>query len=153
MLTVACTVPLGTAVVYHDALPPYANSLPELVKTVAVVTLEAQTRLLLCTAHFPLLDVNVNPLPEAVAVKPAHVPPMYHVPPLIIQPLLFPPDVTSSVPFPEKGVPGAGVGVPAGGLVVVVSVVAGGVEPDFGRYFTPVAGQSDLEPSRGETPI
>lgn len=58
----------------------------------------------------------------------------------MIQPFVLPPEVTGRVPLPEKG--GLGVGVEPGGVVVV----AGG-EPDLGRYFTPVAGQSVLDPS------
>lgn len=82
--------------------------------------------------------------PEGVAVKVAQVPPMYHVPALMMQPsgALLPEGVTWRVPLPEKGVPGAVVGpVPE---VVVVGEVP---EPDLGRYLTPVAGQSDDAPS------
>lgn len=64
-------------------------------KTVAVVTVEAQMRLLLCIAHLPLLVERVKPEPDTVAVNVAQVP-MYQVPPLIMQPLLvLPPSVTS----------------------------------------------------------
>ena len=64
------------------------------VKTVAVVTAEPQTRLLLWTAHLPLLLVKVKPVPDVVAVNVAQVP-MYHVPPLMMQPLLvLPPSAT-----------------------------------------------------------
>ena len=88
----------------------------------------------------------MKPLPEAAAVNVAHVPPMYQVPAEMMQPLLEPEDVTWRVPMPEKGVPGAVVGeVPP---VVVVVGGEGGV-PDLGRYFTPVAGQLDFEPSGG----
>ena len=120
-------------------------------KTVPAVIELAHTRWLFCTAQRPLLDVRVKPVPEAVAVKPAHVPVVYHVPPLMMQPSALPPVDTWSVPLPEKGMPGAVVGVgvgPAGGVVVVVVVGAGGVtEPDLGRYLIPVAGQAPLEPS------
>jgi len=144
--TVACVLPLGTAPAYQFALPPYANSPPSFANTPALVTELPHTRLLLCTAHFPLLDVSVKPLPEAAAVNVAHVPPMYQVPAEMMQPLLEPEDVTWRVPLPEKGVPGAVVGgVPP---VVVVVGEEGGV-PDLGRYFTPVAGQLDFEPSGG----
>ena len=85
----------------------------------------------------------MNPLPEAVAVNDAHVPPMYHVPPEMMQPDVEGAVVTWRVPLPEKGVPGAVVPVGAGVVVVVVGEVA----VPLGRYFTPVAGQSDLEPS------
>ena len=82
----------------------------------------------------------MNPLPDDVAVKVAHVPVVYHVPPLMMQPLAAPEVETCRVPRPEKGVPGVPVG-PVGGDFVV-----GGPE-DLGGYFTPVAGQEDLEPS------
>ena len=69
----------------------------------------------------------------------AHVPVVYQVPPLITQPFCTPPVVTERVPFPD-GVLGE-----EGGVVVVEG---GGVDPPvFGRYFIPVAGQSDFEPS------
>ena len=86
----------------------------------------------------------MNPLPDAAAVKVAHVPVVYHVPALMMQPVGFDEVVTCRVPLPEKGVPGEEVGGLLPGLVVVGG--EGGV-PDLGRYFTPVAGQSDLEPS------
>lgn len=110
-------------------------------KTVPVVIPEPQVRLLLWTAHSPLLDVSVKPVPDAVAVKPAHVPPMYHVPPLMMQPFDAPPVATWRVPFPENGVPGVVVGFVPGGVVVVEVV-----EP-LGRYLMPVAGQLPFEPS------
>ena len=47
------------------------------------------------------------------------------------------------MPLPAKGVPEAVVGV----LPVLVVVVVVVLEPDLGRYLTPVAGQSELEPS------
>lgn len=98
---------------------------------------------------------HVECIPEAVAVKEAQVPVVYHVPPLMIQPLAVPPLVTGSVPLPLKGVPGVGLG---GALVAVDNVVEGGAPPEtLGRYFIPVAGQSDLEPSeyseQGQTRI
>lgn len=118
----------------------------------AVETEEAQTRSAFWTAHRPLLEVRVKPLPEAVAVKVAHVPPMYHVPALMMQPFACPPEVTWRVPLPEKGVPGADVGLVPGAVVVeeviVVEVVDEVLEPDLGRYLTPVAGQSDVAPSK-----
>ena len=111
-------------------------------KTVGVVTVDAQVRTLFLTAHLPLLDVRVKPDPEAAAVNVAHVPVVYHVPPLMIQPVVFPPVVTGRVPLPEKGVPG----VPVGPLPAVVVVVVPPLLP-FGRYLIPVAGQLLLLPS------
>lgn len=75
-------------------------------KTVAVVTAEEQVRTLFCTAHLPLLETRVKPVPiaklvdagrmeggrmmedvpDGVAVKVAHVPVVYQVPPLMMQP-------------------------------------------------------------------
>ena len=79
-------------------------------------------------------------------MKVAHVPVVYQVPPLMMQPFVLPPDVTGSVPRPEKGLPGVEVEV---GEVVLVLVGGGLVPPDpLGRYLTPVAGQEDLDPSR-----
>ena len=85
--------------------------------------------------------------PDAAAVKPAQVPVVYHVPPLMMQPVALPPVLTCKVPLPEKGVPGVVVEVGELPPVVVVVVEVGGVDPDLGRYLTPVAGQSDLDPS------
>ena len=97
----------------------------------------------------------MKPLPDTVAVKVAQVPPMYHVPALMMQPFACPPDVTWRVPLPEKGVPGAVVGLVPGEVVVevviVVEVVGEVPEPDLGRYWTPVAGQSDEAPSNSES--
>ena len=97
----------------------------------------------------------MKPLPDTVAVKVAQVPPMYHVPALMMQPFACPPDVTWRVPLPEKGVPGAVVGLVLGEVVVevviVVEVVGEVPEPDLGRYWTPVAGQSDEAPSISES--
>ena len=106
-------------------------------------TEEAQARFEFWTAQGPLLEVRVKPEePDGEAVKVAHVPPMYQVPGLMMQPFVLPPEVTWRVPLPANGVPGAVVGVlPV--LVVVVVVVA----PVLGWYLTPVAGQSELEPS------
>lgn len=59
----------------------------------------------------------------------AHVPVVYQVPPLITHPFCTPPVVTERVPLPD----GEGEGADP---------------PAFGRYFIPVAGQSDFEPSR-----
>ena len=36
----------------------------------------------------------MKPVPDAVAVNVAQVPPIYHVPPLMMQPLFAPPSVT-----------------------------------------------------------
>lgn len=118
------------------------------------VTVLAHTRWKFCTAQRPLLDVSVKPVPEAVAVKPAHVPVVYHVPPLMMQPFAWPLVETWSVPLPEKGVPGAVVGVVPGGVVVVVVVADGGggagAEPALGKYLMPVVAQAPLEPSNHE---
>lgn len=120
-------------------------------KTVAGETEEPQTRSAVCTAQLPLLEVRVKPLPDGVAVKVAQVPAMYHVPALMMQPFAVPPEVTCRVPFPEKGVPGAVVGLVLGEVVViVVEVVGEAPEPDLGRYLTPVAGQSDEAPSSSD---
>ena len=106
-------------------------------------TLEAQLSAPDTMAHFPLLLVRVKPEePEGAAVKVAHVPVVYQVPALMMQPSGVPLVVTWRVPLPEKGVPGLLVGE----VVVVVVVVVGGMVP-LGRYLTPVAGQEDLEPS------
>lgn len=86
----------------------------------------------------------MNPVPDAVAVNVAQVPPIYHVPPLMMQPLFAPPSVTSRYPLPENGVPGAVVPV---GAVVVVVVVVGAGEPVLGKYLIPVDGQSELDPT------
>ena len=112
--------------------------------TVAVLTLEPQLSALDTMPHLPLLLVRVKPEePEGAAVKVAHVPVVYQVPALMMQPSGEPLVVTWRVPLPEKGVP------PAGGVLVgvVVVVVVGVVEVPLGRYLTPVAGQEDLEPS------
>lgn len=93
-------------------------------------------------------------VPDGVAVKPAQVPVVYHVPPLMMQPFVRPPLVTGRVPRPEKGTPGVDVAVGEGGAPVAVERVvgAGGVEVlgSLGRYLMPSAGQLDLEPSETE---
>ena len=81
---------------------------------------------------------------------------VYHVPPLMMQPLTMPPVITGSCPLPEKGIPGTdgadGVGL-GGAEVVVERVVLGGALPKtLGKYLIPVAGQSDLEPSKKSKP-
>lgn len=129
-------------------------------KTVAVDTEVPQAKTLFTIPHSPLLELRVKPDPDAAAVNVAHVPVVYHVPALIIQPSDFPPVLTCSVPLPEKGAPG--VLVPVGFVPVLVVVdpppvvvvpVAGAVvgvvlpPPALGRYFTPVAGQLELEPA------
>ena len=138
--TVAWVLPVGTAVAYHAGLALYANSPPALLNTVAVIILDPQLSAPETMAHLPLLDVSVKPEPEGAAVNVAHVPVVYHVPALMMQPSALPLVVTCSVPLPEKGVPG--LLVPVGGLVVVVLVPV-----VLGRYLTPVAGQEDLLPS------
>lgn len=91
----------------------------------------------------------MKPVPDAVAVKEAQVPPMYHVPALMMQPFALPSEVTWRVPLPEKGVPGAVMGLVAGAVVVEEDVP----ESDLGRYLTPVAGQSDVAPSIPEISV
>ena len=143
MNTVACVLPLGTAVAKKFGLALYAKFPATFEKTVAVLMLVPQLSAPDTTPHFPLLDVRVKPEPEAAAVKVAHVPVVYHVPPLMIHPSAFPPVVTCNVPLPENGVPGLVVGPdPA-----VVVVVVGGLVVPLGRYLIPVAGQEDLLPS------
>ena len=87
----------------------------------------------------------MKPVPDAVAVNVAQVPPIYHVPPLMMQPLFAPPSVTCRYPLPENGVPGAVVPV---GAVVAVVVVVGAGEPLLGKYLIPVDGQSELVPTK-----
>lgn len=89
----------------------------------------------------------MKPAPDAVAVNVAQVPPIYHVPPLMMQPLFAPPSVTSRYPLPENGVPGVVVPVGAVVVVVVVAVVVGAGEPLLGKYLIPVDGQSELVPT------
>ncbi len=84
-------------------------------------------------------------LPDAVAVKVAQVPLVYHLPALIIHPFATPPVRTLRYPFPAKGVPGAEVGDVV--VVEVTRVVVPGEDAPFGRYLTPVAGQVDFVPS------
>jgi hypothetical protein len=62
---VACVDPEGTALAKKFVLPPFVMVFPEAVKTVAVVTEEAQLREPPETEHFPLLDVSVKPEPVA----------------------------------------------------------------------------------------
>lgn len=124
-------------------------------KTVAFDTEVPHARTFFTIPHLPLLELRVKPDPDAAAVKVAHVPLVYHVPALTIQPSALPPVLTCSVPLPEKGAPG--VLVPVGfvpvvvfivdppPVVVVVDVVL--PPPALGRYFTPVAGQLELEPA------
>lgn len=140
-------LPLGTALAYHVVPPPpaFANALPLALNTVAVLTPVPHVSFPDTTPHFPFDDVKVNPEPDAAAVKVAQVPVVYHVPALMMQPVGVEEVVTWRVPLPEKGVPGEVVRGLLPGLVVVLGG-EGGV-PDLGRYFTPVAGQSDLEPS------
>ena len=112
--------------------------------TVGVEMEAPHVSVLLTIPHLPLLELRVKPEPEAAAVKVAHVPVVYQVPPLIIHPSAFPPVVTCSVPFPENGAPG--VLVPVGPALVVVEVVVPPPLP-LGSHFTPVAGQLDFAPS------
>lgn len=143
MTTVACCEPVGTASVYQLPLPPTTANLPPavVVNTPAVVTPVPHVNVPLAALHLPLDDVKVNPPDTGAAVKVAHVPVVYHVPPEMMQPFVELPDVTGRVPLPEN-VPEVDVGA------VVVEVVVGGGEEVLGRYLMPVAGQLDLEPSR-----
>lgn len=98
------------------------------------------------------------------------MPPTYQVPLLMRQPVALDPTLTSRVPDPEKAEPvgedPALVVVGEDPLVVVTKVVVVGALPPadvvgalppevvvfeepapLGRYLTPVAGQSDLDPS------
>ena len=67
-------------------------------------------------------------VPEAAAVNVAHVPVVYHVPPLMIQPLVFPSDVTIKYPFPLNGAPGSDVPVGLGAVVDVGGGSGGATE-------------------------
>lgn len=109
---------------------------------VDAVTPAAQVNMLSTTPQSPLLDLSVNPSPEAVAVYPAHVPVVYQVPAPIRQPLLAPPVYAWRKPLPEKGAP-----VPVGAGAPLVCVPLGVPEAYLTRYLTPVAGQVDLVPS------
>lgn len=64
-------------------------------KTVAVLTPDPHVNAPEdAIAHFPLDDVSMKPDPLAAAVKVAHVPEVYHVPPLMMQPFVVPPVTT-----------------------------------------------------------
>lgn len=69
-------------------------------------------------------------VPEGVAVKDAHVPEVYQVPPLMTQPFWTPPLEIGRVPFPDGNPP-----PPPPGDV------------PFGTYFMPVEGQLDVVPT------
>jgi hypothetical protein len=60
---VCCVVPEDTALAKKVVPAPLLRLFPLLVKTVAVVTVEAQLNAPLTIAHLPLLDVRVNPEP------------------------------------------------------------------------------------------
>lgn len=80
--------------------------------------------------HDPLLEVRVKPVPLSAAVKVAHVPEVYQVPLLMMQPVCMPlAMVTPRKPLPENGAPGPPVGPGTEELVLddVVVVVVGGV--------------------------
>jgi hypothetical protein len=127
------------------------------VKTVAV-TPEPHVKVELEIPQLPLELLSVNPdpaeirqsqlhrntgelVPDAVAVKVAQVPLLYHVPALIKHPVWVLPETPFKYPEPEK-VPVPPVGVEPGGVEEV------GVElPDLGRYLIPVEGQSDDAPT------
>lgn len=77
----------------------------------------------------------------------AHVPEVYHVPALIMQPVCDPPLTTLTSPLPD----GAPVEVEVGAVVVVlvaeVAVVVDPPEDSLGRYLIPEEGQVDPEPT------
>lgn len=122
----------------------YSRSLPSAVNTVASEILALHANAPLWIAHLPLEDVRVNPSPEDVAVNPAHVPVVYHVPPDMMQPFLLPEVMTFRYPLPEKGVP-VEVGVLEAEVDVLVGdVLVGDEEEPLGRYLMPVAGQEEV---------
>jgi len=88
------------------------------------------------TAQLPLLDTNVKvlgPREAAVPVKVAHVPVVYHVPALIIQPFAAPPTgLTGIVPLPMKG---TGVVVDVLEVVVEVTIFVDDVLVELGAGF------------------
>jgi hypothetical protein len=62
----ACVDPEGVALAKKLVPPPFVMVFPEAVKTVAVVTEEAQLNAPLTIAHLPLLDARVKPEPVYV---------------------------------------------------------------------------------------
>ena len=66
--TAACTLPVGTVSVYKSVAPLYASFPASAVKIVGSVTLALHVNTLLVTAHLPLLDVSVKPLPGFLLV-------------------------------------------------------------------------------------
>jgi hypothetical protein len=136
------------------------------VKTVAVVTEEEHVKALLAIAHLPLLEESVKPepglvsiddsgtrgllmvLPLVAAVIVAHVPDVYHVPALIMQPVCVPPLITFRKPLPD-GDPEPPVGLEVGEVVVPVEPAVVVVDPPeaFGRYLIPEEGHVDPDPT------
>ena len=117
-------LPLAALSALHTALPPAARLLSTAVKPVPLLTLASQVKAPPTMPHLPFELVSVKPSSSSVAVKVAHVPEVYHVPLLMMQPFFVPPTSTLRYPFPLNGVPGAEVLVGAGPPTVVL--VAGG---------------------------
>lgn len=128
-------------------------------KTVALAP-DAQAKVEPVIPQAPLEVLRVKPEPDAVAVKVAQVPPTYHVPAEIKQPVVLPALTTLRVPAPAKEEPVGAVPeevVVAGGVVDVGVVVEVGAteevlfetgEPVLGTYLMPVAGQLEEPPTR-----
>lgn len=76
------------------------------------------------TAHFPFVDSRLNPSSALAARKVAQVPLVYHVPPLMMQPLFLPPVLTFKCPLPLNGGP-----VGSGTWVWVRVCVGAGLPP------------------------
>ena len=73
----------------------------DIVKTVAV-TPGPYDKVPLNIPQFPSEDLTIKSEPDAVAVNVAHVPLIYHVPALMIQPLVKPPVLMSRQPVSES---------------------------------------------------
>jgi hypothetical protein len=143
-------LPDGVESVEKADEPAYSRVLPLPLNTVALETVDAQTRAPDCTAQLPLEDFRVKPPPLAVTVKVAQVPEVYQVPPEMMQPFWAPPLTTLRKPEPAK-LPEPVPPVEVGWAAVVVAVLdGGGVLPDLGRYLMPVLGQVELEPMGSE---
>lgn len=68
--TGACTLPVGTLAVKKSVTPLYASLSATAVKTVGSLTVAAHVKTLLLTAHLPLLEVRVKPLPKTpISIK------------------------------------------------------------------------------------
>ena len=109
----------------------------------------------------------MKPSPEVEAVKVAHVPVVYHVPPEMMQPFVLPEVTTFRYPLPLKEpLVGVEVGpvlvevetvlvevetvlVEVGPVLVEVAVEVGELPPppDFGKYLIPVLGQEEVLPT------